>query len=85
MAAPLLAGCLAWLECRVIAWPAVQAAHDLFLAEVLAAQADGRVFIGGRWQFDQAPPLLRSLHHLGGGQFVLPGESLKARLLPGLD
>ena len=85
VAAPLLAGCLAWLECRVIAWPAVQAAHDLFLAEVLAAQADGRVFSDGRWQFDHAPPALRSLHHLGGGQFLLPGESLQAHLLPGLD
>ncbi|MES2716551.1 MAG: flavin reductase family protein [Pseudomonadota bacterium] len=84
VAAPLLAGCVAWLECRVIAWPAVQAAHDLFLAEVVAAQADGRVFSQGRWQFDAAPAALRTLHHLGGGQFVLPGEALKARLLPGL-
>jgi flavin reductase (DIM6/NTAB) family NADH-FMN oxidoreductase RutF len=84
LAVPLLAGCVAWLECRVIAWPAVQAAHDLFLAEVVAAQADGRVFSQGRWQFDAAPAALRTLHHLGGGQFVLPGEALKAGLLPGL-
>lgn len=82
--APLLAGCVAWLECRVIAWPAVQAAHDLFLAEVVAAQADGRVFSGGRWQFDAAPPALRTLHHLGGGQFVLPGDAVRGQMLPGL-
>ncbi|GCL62729.1 flavin reductase [Rubrivivax pictus] len=82
--APLVAGCVAWLECRVIAWPAVQAAHDLFLAEVLGAQADGRVFVNGRWQFDAAPPALRTLHHLGGGQFVLPGDGLRGQLLPGL-
>lgn len=74
---PLVEGCLAWLECRVIAWPAVTAAHDLFLAEVVAAQADARVFHGGRWHFDGAPPALRSLHHLGGGQFVLPGEAVR--------
>lgn len=77
IAAPLVEGCLAWLECRVIAWPDVTAAHDLYLAEVVAAQADGRVFHGGRWHFDDAPPALRSLHHLGGGQFVLPGPSLR--------
>ena len=85
VAAPLLAGCVAWLECRVIAWPAVQAAHDLFLAEVLGAQADGRVFADGRWQFGAAPADLRTLHHLGGGSFVLPGAAVQGRLLPGLD
>lgn len=79
IAAPLVEGCLAWLECRVIAWPALSAAHDLFLAEVVAAQADARVFHGGRWHFDDAPPALRSLHHLGGGQFVLPGPGVKGR------
>lgn len=82
---PLLTGCVAWLECRVIAWPAVQAAHDLFLAEVVAAQADARVFDNGRWQFDSAAPALRTLHHLGAGRFVLPGEAVQGRLLPGLD
>lgn len=81
--APLLAGCVAWLECRVIAWPDVTAAHDLFLAEVVAAQADDRVFRHGRWQFDGAPEALRTLHHLGGGAFVLPGTTLQAgRLAP---
>jgi flavin reductase (DIM6/NTAB) family NADH-FMN oxidoreductase RutF len=85
VAAPLLAGCVAWLECRVIAWPAVQAAHDLFLAEVLAAQADGRVFRDGRWRFEDAPPALRTLHHLGAGRFVLAGDAVQAQKLPGLD
>ena len=83
--APLLAGCVAWLECRVIAWPAVQAAHDLFLGEVVAAQADSRVFANGRWRFDAAPPDLRTLHHLGGGHFVLPGQTVQGQMLPGLQ
>ena len=82
IAAPLVEGCLAWLECRVIAWPAVQAAHDLFLAEVVAAQADARAFHAGRWRFDGAPPALRSLHHLGGGQFVLAGEAVSGQAWP---
>jgi len=83
--APLLAGCVAWLECRVIPWPAVQAAHDLFLAEVVAAQVDSRVFANGRWQFDAAPADLRTLHHLGGGRFVLPGQAVQGQMLPGLQ
>ncbi len=83
--APLLAGCVAWLECRVIGWPEVQAAHDLFLAEVVSAQADDRVFVNGRWRFDSGPPALRTLHHLGGGHFVLPGDAVQAHLMPGLD
>lgn len=73
--APLVAGCIAWLECRVIPWPALTAAHDLLLGEVLAAQADARVFQQGHWRFDAVGAGLRSLHHLGGGQFVSPGQA----------
>jgi flavin reductase (DIM6/NTAB) family NADH-FMN oxidoreductase RutF len=80
--APLVEGCVAWLECRVIAWPKVQQAHDLFLGEVVAAHADARVFRGGRWHFTAEHDALRTLHHLGGGAFVLPGEGLQASLLP---
>lgn len=80
---PLVVGCLAWLECRVIAWPEVQAAHDLFLGEVVSAQADARVFHGGHWHFEHQPEGLRSLHHLGGGHYVLPGAALRGRLLDG--
>lgn len=81
IAAPLVTGCIAWLECRVIAWPDMSAAHDLFLAEVVAAQVDNRVFHGGRWHFDTAPPALRCLHHLGGSHFVLPGEAVSGHRL----
>lgn len=81
--APLVAGCVAWLECRVIAWPEVQRAHDLFLGEVVAAQADSRVFIDGRWRFEAADAGLRTLHHLGAGEFLMPGERTQARLLDG--
>ena len=38
--APLIDGCLAWLECRVIPEPHIQRTYDLFLGEVLAASAD---------------------------------------------
>jgi flavin reductase (DIM6/NTAB) family NADH-FMN oxidoreductase RutF len=76
---PLVAGCVAWLECRLIPEPHVQQAYDLFLGEVVAARADSRVFSGGRWHFD-GHPALRTLHHVAGGQFLLPAEALQARL-----
>lgn len=77
---PLVAGCVAWLECRLLPQPALQQAHDLFLGEVVAAQADARVFSNGRWHFD-AHPALRTLHHVAGGHFLLPGDGVQGRLL----
>lgn len=75
--APLVEGCIAWLECRVIAEPHHQQAYDLFVAEVVAAQADERVFANGRWKTD-APAELRTLHHQGGGTFFVAGEAVQA-------
>lgn len=75
--APLIEGCVAWLECRVIDEPHHQQAYDLFVAEVLAAQADERVFAGGRWRAD-APAGLRTLHHQSGGAFFVAGETVQA-------
>ncbi|WP_137896501.1 flavin reductase family protein, partial [Ramlibacter sp. 2FC] len=55
--APLVGGCLAWLACRVLPEPHVQAAYDLFVVEVLAAWADTRVFEDGRWRpLQDIPP-----------------------------
>ena len=73
--APLVEGCTAQLECRVL--PATQhvaGPHDLILAEVLGAWADERVFSQGRWHFETAPSGLRSLHHVAGGFFYATGE-----------
>ena len=80
--APLLDGCVAWLECRVLPQPALQQTHDLFLAEVVAAHADSRVFSGGRWHFGPEHEALRTLHHIAGGAFFSPADLLQARLLP---
>lgn len=76
--APLLEGCVAWLECRLLPEPALQTRHDLFLGEVLAAQADPRVFRAGRWHFDGADASLRTIHHVAGGHFLVTGEALDA-------
>lgn len=82
MDVPLVEGCIAWLECRVIPEPHVQQAYDLFVAEVVAAHADDRVFANGRWR-DDIPPGLATLHHVGGGRFFCAGSPVQARRLPG--
>ena len=74
--APLVQGCVAWLECRLIPEPHNQTAYDLFIAEVVAAWADPRVFSDGRWHFDAAPDSLRTLHYVAGGQFYATGASV---------
>ena len=73
--APLIDGCLAWLECRVIPEPHNQQTYDLFLAEVLAAWADPDVFVDGRWHF--ADEQQRSIHYLSGGSFFATGDSFE--------
>ena len=80
IAAPLVEGCVAWLECRVVGGAPEhhhQQAYDLFVAEVIAAQADERVFRDGRWRPD-APAGLRTLHHQAGGAFFVAGETVQA-------
>ena len=77
---PLVDGCTAQLECRVLPATAhVAGPHDLILAEVLGAWADERVFSQGRWHFEDAPPELRSLHHVAGGFFYATGEAVPAK------
>jgi flavin reductase (DIM6/NTAB) family NADH-FMN oxidoreductase RutF len=75
---PLVAGCLAWLEARVLAEPHAEQAYDTFFVEVVSAQADERVFRSGRWQLDDAPEALRPIHHLGGGVFATSGATVRA-------
>ena len=74
---PFVAGCSAWLVCRLIDEPHNQQAYDLFIGEVVAAWADDRVFRNGHWEFDTAPDELRTLHYVAGGQFYATGASVK--------
>lgn len=82
---PLVEGCVAWLECRLIPEPHAQQAYDTCFGEVLWAAADDRVFAGGRWSFRADNEELHTLHHLGAGQFAYSGASLQARRLPGVE
>lgn len=76
---PLVEGCIAQLECRVLPATAhVAEPHDLILAEVIHAWADERVFREGRWHFENAAPELSSLHHVAGGHFYTMGQPVRA-------
>lgn len=76
---PFVAGCSAWLACKLIPEPHNQQAYDLFIGEVVGAWADTRVFSNGRWHFEDADPALRSLHHVAGGHFYAIGEALEVK------
>jgi flavin reductase (DIM6/NTAB) family NADH-FMN oxidoreductase RutF len=76
---PFVAGCSAWMACKLISEPHNQQTYDLFIGEVVGAWADTRVFNDGRWHFEDAAPALRSLHHVAGGHFYAIGEPLTAR------
>ena len=59
--------CLAWMECRLLPATSAQQKYDTLFGEVVSAAADARVFVEGRWQFDDDK--LNTLHHLGAGTF----------------
>lgn len=76
--APLVEGCVAWLECKVIPEPHIQNTYDLFLGEVVAAWADERVFSDGRWHFEGHDEL-RTIHHVAGGAFMTVSDTFQVK------
>jgi flavin reductase (DIM6/NTAB) family NADH-FMN oxidoreductase RutF len=72
VAAPLLEGCVGWLECKVIPEPHNQQRYDLFIGEVVAAWADSADFSEGHWHFPPGRP--RSIHYIAGGTFFETGD-----------
>lgn len=74
---PLIAGCAAWLECRVLPDPRLAADHDLFVLECLAAWVEDTLWRDGAWIFPDGAP--RTIHHVKGGLFLASGEALQAR------
>lgn len=73
--APRVDGCIAYLECRVISEPENESRYDLFIGEVVAAEADAEVFADGHWRFDDDAK--RSLHYIAGGAFFATGEAFE--------
>jgi flavin reductase (DIM6/NTAB) family NADH-FMN oxidoreductase RutF len=78
--APMLEGCVAWLECRLLPEPHNEGTYDLFLGEVISAQADSRVFSEGHWHFEGHDEL-RTLHHVAGGHFMAIGAPVVGKML----
>jgi len=74
--APLVAGCSAWLSCRILPDAHTRDRYDLFAAEVTGAWADDRVFRDGHWQFETADAGWRSLHYIAGGHFYATGAAV---------
>lgn len=75
--APLVEGCVGWLECRLHAEPHMAEAYDLFVCEVVAAWADPEVWNGREWSWEN--PAKRTLHHSAGGVFFAIGERLESK------
>jgi flavin reductase (DIM6/NTAB) family NADH-FMN oxidoreductase RutF len=74
--APLLEGCLAYVECAVE--DVVRLGdHDLFVGKVLAAQAEREAFEEA-WLLDDDD--YKPLHHLGGKLYAILGERRQAQL-----
>ncbi|KAA9000669.1 flavin reductase family protein [Affinibrenneria salicis] len=74
---PLVAGCSAWLICRLIPEAHNQQVYDLFIGEVTGAWADSRVFSDGHWTFENADARWKSLHHVAGGHFYTIGDPVR--------
>ncbi|MEW5854030.1 MAG: flavin reductase family protein [Myxococcota bacterium] len=69
--APLVEGCAAWLECKVVREPHNEKQYDLFIAQVTAAWAEDRLFRNGEWHFERDED--RTLHHMAKGVFYMTG------------
>jgi flavin reductase (DIM6/NTAB) family NADH-FMN oxidoreductase RutF len=78
---PLVEGCVAWLECRVIDEAHAQEAYDTFFVEAVSAFADPDVFAQGRWSFREDNRALHTIHHLGGGKFAVAGDVVAAAMI----
>jgi len=78
---PCIAGCAAWLECKVVQAPyaaSVAEALDLFVVEVVAARAAAGLWQDRCWNFSHE---VCTMHHTARGSFFRTGETQQARLL----
>ncbi len=76
ISAPLIGGCLAWVECGLE--DALRVGdHTLFVGRVLVVQAEGEAF-DETWLVGD--PQFRPLHYLGLDRYAILGQRLKAEL-----
>ena len=72
--APLIAECIAHLECGVVDKFRV-GDHTLFIGEIVAAAAEESAFDGERWTL--ADESVKPLHHLGANVYALLDKPLE--------
>lgn len=76
--APMLEGCVAWMECKVIADDSQK--YDLFIAEVVACYVDSEVFNENQWDFG-SDTMDRTMHYISSGEFFITGERFRVPTL----
>ncbi len=76
VAAPLLEGCVGWIECGVEDAYKI-GDHTLFVGKIVAASVEQDAF-DGTWLL--ADPEERPLHYLGANYYSVLGERLEARI-----
>ena len=76
VSAPLLEGCVGWIECGVHDAFTI-GDHTLFVGKVVAATAEQDAF-GDAWLL--ADPEERPLHYLGVNYYAILGDRLEARI-----
>jgi flavin reductase (DIM6/NTAB) family NADH-FMN oxidoreductase RutF len=75
--APLLEGCVGWIECGVHDAYAI-GDHTLFVGKVVAVSAEKDAFDDGTWTL--ADPDLKPLHYLGVNRYGVLEALLEARI-----
>ena len=80
--APLLEGCVGWIECGVHDAYKI-GDHTLFVGKVAAASAEKDAFDDGVWLL--ADPEERPLHYLGLNYYAILGERMEARIPQAAD
>jgi flavin reductase (DIM6/NTAB) family NADH-FMN oxidoreductase RutF len=74
IAAPLIAECIAHVECGVIeTFPVGD--HILFAGEIVAASAEESAFNGETWTL--ADESVKPVHHLGAGVYAILQEAIR--------
>lgn len=73
---PLIAGCAAWIICKVIPEAHNEQTYDLFIGHAVGAWGDERVFRNAHWLFDEVGDELKTLHYVAGSQFYLDGKGV---------
>lgn len=72
VAAPRLLCCVAWIEARLLAAPAVEDTSLVLVEAVAVETLPGVIDDDGHLDVQRFP----TLHHLGGPRFTLPGQVL---------